>query len=270
MRRHDGERILRQRFEDVHGRKLDIDHPKTLTAKLTCWMVAQTRRPDPVFTELADKVRVRRYVAERLGDGVLTRMLWNGPDPRAIPFDELPTRYVLKTNNGSRRVIRVSGEVDREAVIAQLQRWIRSNYYWQDREPQYLRIPPLALVEEWLDDGMPAGPLDYRFWCFHGEPAVIQVADHVHSINPYYDPSWRRLDLVTYAPIRPDADVPRPRFLSDMLRAAGTLSRGFGFVRVDLHCLPDRFVFGEMTFTPAAGTLRFHPDEWDRRLGALW
>ena len=109
-----------------------------------------------------------------------------------------------------------------------------------------------------------------RFWCFHGRPEVIQIDSRLHNINPFYDPNWKKLDLR----YRNGADivaidVPKPANLDEMLSVALSLSDGIDFVRVDLYNIHSKIYFGEMTFTPVAGTLKL-PEKWDRFFGDKW
>ena len=48
------------------------------------------------------------------------------------------------------------------------------------------------------------------------------------------------------------------------------LSRAFAFIRVDLYESDGQVYFGEMTFTPLGGRMRFRPDEWDLTVGRFW
>jgi hypothetical protein len=55
-----------------------------------------------------------------------------------------------------------------------------------------------------------------------------------------------------------------------MLEAASKLADGFRFVRVDLYDTPQRPLFGEMTFSPEAGSLPFRTRGFDLELGESW
>ena len=52
-----------------------------------------------------------------------------------------------------------------------------------------------------------------------------------------------------------------------MISTARALSRGFPFVRVDLYSNGERVIFGEMTWYPGGGLVRFSPDTYDLYLG---
>jgi len=269
FRRIEGERILLQNYHKAQGRSLDKANPKTFSEKLLCWMIMQNRNDDPRYTIMADKFLVREYIARKIGCKYLADLYWQGTKPNLIPFDRLQKPYVLKTNHGSGQVIVVKADVDRNEVISKLENWLRSNYYWAAREYQYLNIKPRVMVEEFLDDGAIDGPLDYRFWCFHGVPTVIQVDNHAHDINPFFDTTWKLLDL-TYRPLASRPQIERPINLEEMLAIASSLAEEFEFVRVDLYNIKGRIVFGELTFTPVAGNLQLLPEEWDRRFVEMW
>ncbi|MGL4981718.1 MAG: ATP-grasp fold amidoligase family protein [Treponemataceae bacterium] len=46
-------------------------------------------------------------------------------------------------------------------------------------------------------------------------------------------------------------------------------AKTFPFVRVDWYEIKDKLFFGELTFYLGAGFEPFHPQKWDRKLGAL-
>lgn len=269
LRRSEGEKTLFRNYYRLHGKPLDIENPVTFTDMLFCRLVSWNRQLDPRFTELTDKYLVRAYVASKVGDEHLTRLFWHGKNPHLIPFDQLPMNYVIKTNHGSAQVILVKGSVDRDDAIKKLKTWLKSNHYWKEREYQYFRIKPRVMVEEYLDDGVINGPLDYRFWCFHGVPELIQVDNHRHDINPFYDATWHKLDLSYRINMLP-FNIEKPTNLDNMLYIASSLSADFDFVRVDLYNLRGKIYFGELTFTPVAGFLKFRPEVWDLVLGEKW
>lgn len=232
-------------------------------------MIELNRFSDARMTRLSDKFRVRAYVEERVGAGYLAGLLWHGADPRAIPFDDLPAAYMIKTSHGSGQCIPVRGEANRGDVAARLDAWLGENFYFYTRERQYLDIEPRILVEEMLDDGQPDGPLDYRFWCFDGRVEMIQVDNSSYTINPFYGLDWQRIPG-GYRPKARDVEIKRPSNLDEMVRVAARLAKDIDFVRVDLYNLKGRIVFGEMTFTPMAGYGKFYPESWESSVGAMW
>jgi hypothetical protein len=269
LRRSDGQRILLERFKRIHGRPLDISHPKTFSEKLFCRMILLNQKPNPHLTRVSDKFAARAYVGRQVGEQHLVKLFWYGEDPRAIPFDGLPNEYVIKTNHGSAQVIVVKGQADREAIEKKLAAWLKMNYYWATREGQYYNIKPLVMIEEYLKARDGSGPLDYRFWCFGGVPEVVQVDNHAHDINPFFDTQWNPLDLY-YRDQATRPLVEKPKNFERMLDLASRLSAGFNFIRIDLYNIDGNIYFGEFTLTPTGGQLKLRPDRWDIKLGEKW
>lgn len=269
VRRSEGERILLERFERIHGRKLDMSNPKTFSEKLFYRMILLNQESSPLFTRVSDKFAARAYVGRKGGEQHLVKLIWHGEDPREIPFDSLPDEYVIKTNHGSAQVIVVKGQADRADIVGKLSVWLTRNHYWSAREGQYYDIKPRIMIEEYLRYPDGSGPLDYRFWCFGGIPEVIQVDNHAHDINPFFDTQWNPLDLY-YRDQATRPLVDKPNNFERMLDLASRLSEGFGFVRVDLYNIDGNIYFGELTLTPTGGKLKLCPDSWDIKLGEKW
>jgi hypothetical protein len=268
FRIYDGDVALRSRFQCVHNRPFDPANIDTFTEKLFNRMIDLNRNSDERFTYLADKLAVRDYVRNAVGAQYLTDLIWSGDDPNKIPFDELPNECIIKTNHGCGDHIVCRSTLDRESAIGQLSATLAENYFWRAQEYQYYNIKPCVMVEEFLDDGFEEGPLDFRFWCFNGTTEVIQVDNHAHSINPFYDTAWQKLSLHYRDDNR--GEIAKPINFAEMLNVAARLSQGMDFVRVDLYNIRGRIVFGELTFAPTAGNLRLKPSCWDKRLGAKW
>lgn len=270
MRRSEGEAFLLRRYFRIHGKPLNLLKPQTFTEKLFWRMITWNRgNMPPRFTQLADKYAARAHVASTVGEKHLIKLLWHGSDPHAIPFDRLPAQYVIKPSHAAGKVILVNGHTDRDEIIRTVSGWLTSNYYWHGRESQYYGIPPRIVIEEYLtnEDGSP--PLDYKFYCFNGVPDQIIVRNHTHDIHPIFDTTWNLLDLVvSNCTVRPL--IPKPINLEEMLAIAAKLSAGLGFVRVDLYNVKGRVYFGELTFTPAAGIIKYTPESWDLKHGEKW
>jgi hypothetical protein len=270
LRKWEARRYFLNSYKKVHGRIPDLRSPTLFTEKLCRRLYETSENGNPLFTRLSDKLLAREFAKEKLGERHLVKLLWSGKDPADIPFDTLPANYVIKTNHGSGgHTLVKQGNVDRAATIEKFREKLNHNFYWAAREYQYYDLAPQVMIEEFLVDDHPEGPLDYRFFCFAGQPAVIQVDNYAHSINPFYDENWNSLPL-HYRPEYRDINIPRPDNLAQMLEFARALSQGFDFVRVDLYNIRNNPLFGEMTFTPVAGRLRFSPQEWDEKLGRLW
>ena len=267
-RKNEGIRFLKQYYKSFYGKDLP-PQPQLFTEKVFHWLIYLHKTDNRDFARFVDKYEVRHFVRKRLGDEHLPKLYWQGLDARSIPYDRLPETFILKSNHGSGHVIKIKKGIDVGSVSARSSRWLQENFYWAGREYQYLYIKPRLLAEELLDDGREDGPLDYRFWCFNGVPKMVQVDNHDHSINNFYDLNWNLLNL-TYRNDSELPDISIPENFEKMVKLASRISKGFDFVRVDLYNIHGRILFGELTFTPVGGRIKFSPIDWDTRLGELW
>jgi hypothetical protein len=269
MRRSEGEAFLLEKYARSQGKPLDVAKPQRFTEKLFKRMIAVNRGENPEFTPLSDKYAVRAYVASKVGEEYLIKLLWHGEDPNNIPFDTLPTEYVIKSNHACRQVIVVKGDADQTDIRRRVSGWLKINFYWGNREHQYYHIKPRVLIEEYLKSPDGEWPLDYKFWCFGGHPELIQLANRGGDIHRFYDTEWNLLDL-HYRDRISQSHVPKPMNLDDMMSIASRLSAPFDFVRVDLYNIDGKIYFGELTFTPVGGGLKLRPESWDVKLGEKW
>jgi hypothetical protein len=266
LRKEDGEREIIERYRRLHKRELNLENPTTYSEKMYRRMVEVNRNGNPLFTRLADKLLVRDYIAERVGERFLTPLLWSGANPKKIPFDQLPAKCIAKANHASARNLILRQPIDRSDVIRQLSEWLKENHYWAMREGHYYDIKPQILIEGLIDDE----PLDYRFWCFGGEVELIQIQDHAYTIGSFYDRDWNKLAIVWRDTGGVETNIDRPSNLDEMIEVASSLSRGIDFVRVDLYSVQGKTYAGELTFMPSGGMFRLKPEYWEECLGEKW
>lgn len=251
------------------GRFPNLKDPQTFNEKLQ-WLKLQ--EPTALQVQCADKYAVRDYVADKLGKEYLVPMLGIYRSAEEIDFDALPDRFVLKATHGSgwNLICRDKSKLDISAARAKAAKWLRSNFYRVGRERVYKNISPGVIAEEFLEgpDGM--SPPDYKIFCFHGEPQVVEVDSdrHTKHLRTFFGTEWNKLPVKLDYPLHPTAPA-RPKTLKSMLEAARTLSQPFPFVRVDLYEVQDEKFFGELTFVPAKATKVFEPAGYDLQLGTL-
>jgi hypothetical protein len=252
-----------------HGTTLPVSRPRTLTHHL---FLKMARDRNPLLTVTSDKLAVRGYVTERLGPGFLPELYGVVDSPEALLDLELPPRYVVKATHGSgmTAVVPRDSVAERTSVASRARKWLASQYWRKNGEWGYRHIQPRLIVEEFLDGGGGSVPPDWKWLCFGGRAALVQVDfDRFtgHTRN-FYDPDGRPVVLRMYYPQGPE--IPVPACFPRMRTVAEQLAAGFDFVRVDLYALGDRIVVGELTHYPTGGNKSFEPPEWDARLGALW
>lgn len=265
-------RLLKKWYGKMMDETLDLDRPRTFNHKLQ-WIKLYGDRE--LMTRLADKLAVRDYVAERIGERFLTPLVGAYADASEIDWNALPSRFVLKPNHGSHwlEIIEDKTTVDRAALFRRANSWLSRDYSFDHGfELHYGKIKPRLMIERHLGD-YTDDLRDYKVWCFHGVPRFIQVSEDRFSQKgfqtAFYSPEWKK--QIFWKGQLADDVVPRPAALADMLACASKLSADIPFVRVDFYCMDDGSLkFGEMTFTPCSGMSRWRGSPTiDRELGDL-
>lgn len=261
--------LYRRKFK----RPLDLNAPKTLNEKIL-WLKLNTYRDDPLVTRCADKWLVREYVSSAGWGEVLNEVCGVWTSPREIPWEELPESFVLKCNHGCGYNIlcpQKSG-LDIPRSVRQLERWMETDFWRCYAELQYRGIPKRILCEKYLGDGEHI-PVDYKVYCFHGEPRYILVCDGREKGWPrfyFFDRDWNFCPITRDGLAAPPGfTLQRPPHLAGMLSCSAALSAPFPFVRVDFYEAEGRLIFGELTFTPSGGLDTGRLPETDLLFGSL-
>ena len=152
-----------------------------------------------------------------------------------------------------------------------LKEWLQKSYYKQSREANYRYLKPKIIVEEFFSEDGKNPPKDYKIFCFHGYPQLIQVdADRfVNHTRNFYDIAWNRLQVVVNYPARLSND-PKPQKLDLMLDVAEQLSKPFSFVRVDMYACDDQIKVGELTNCHGSAIEPIRPNVAEEWLGRLF
>lgn len=263
------------RFYRVHGRFCNFRKPQTFSEKIFHRM----RYPQPVFTQLADKLLVREYIREQVGDAHNVPLYLATDRVTLDTFKDLPAAFVMKSNNGCGhvRIVRDKHQANLTELTNLANRWLREDFARMNGERHYAGIRPSALFEKALLVGE-APVADYKVHVFNGADGgsyeFLQIINDRFGrpTQNLYDKDWLEVafKIGGRLPASTDAEIVRPpTCLPELLRLARVLARPFGYCRVDFYVYEGQIYVGELTFTPGAGELRFIPEEWDRKLGAL-
>jgi hypothetical protein len=271
------EHVKRLYRERLH-RELNLISPQSYTEKLQ-WLKLYDSTMEK--SNWADKIIAKKLVADRIGPEYVIPMIagpYNTFDE--ILFTNLPEKFVLKTNHGSGTVCVVKDKnkflhsSDFYVSRAKFNAWMKINYAFDDGfELHYQNIIPAIFAEEYIEPREGGSMLEYRFYCFDGEPYYCDIQRRISSTlfsRNMYDMNWNHLD-VTFGVghcIKTEAE-PIPEDFDEMKRIARVLSAGFPTVRVDLNHLSDRILFGEMTFTGSSGFMQIDPANFDYEMGKL-
>ena len=263
---------LRWKWHFKMGGKLDFDNPKAFNEKLQ-WLKLYDRKPE--YTTMVDKIKVKDYIAEKIGAEYLipTIGVWDAPED--IDFDSLPNQFVLKCNHnsGGLFICKDKTKVAKKQwadVLKGLRKSLDYNYYMLGREWPYKNVEPKLIAEEFLESDSSRDLMDYKFMCFNGNVKCVFVCSRRGTKDglrvTFFDLDWNVLPFTRSHPAE-DSPIPKPRSLKLMVELATKLSMGIPFVRVDFYEIDGKVYFGEMTFFPGNGYEAFEPEEWDYKLG---
>ncbi len=257
--------VYQQRF----GRMIDFRHPTKFNEKIQIYKLLYR---NPIMTDFSDKVRAKELAAAVIGGQYIVPTLGVYERFSDIPRDELPDRFVMKTNHGSgfTLICQDKSSFDWVDAEAKMNAWLNYDFYARFREWAYKDITPKILIEELLTTENGQIPEDCKIELAQGKIIAITLVLNKHMGSPSafkVDTNWQRLDYNTTYPRYP-FEVDRPVQMDLMESLAKQLANGFPFARVDLYSVQGKVYFGEMTFYPAAGLGNFNPSEWDEIMGS--
>ena len=262
---------LKLLFRIKNGYWMDFKNPKTFNEKLQ-WLKVYGFKPE--YTKMVDKYAVKDYVASLIGQEHIIPTLGVWDCPEDIEWDKLPDKFVLKTTHGGGGcgvvICKDKSTFDAKKAIDKLN--VSMHLGNAFREHPYDNVPHRIIAEQFLEET--ARPevddlIDYKFYCFNGEPKLIMVAGGRQNGSKrfgYYDIDWTPVKLTWGAP-RPDKEFERPAGLADMLEIAAKLSADIPHARIDLYNINEHVYFGEITFYDGSGFKKMSPESFDAVMG---
>lgn len=194
-----------------------------------------------------------------------------------IAWDELPERFVLKSDGGSsgRGVLPLERHGDRFRLVDGT-----AEYTAEEIVAHYVTVGsgarPPYFAEELLEGTAERLPDDVKIYVFHGEVGYVMI----RRMPVHADTSRGRVRVVTADGAdlgtvqrgrTSDSEVPVPVQLAAMVQTAVALSLAvpLPYIRVDLYAAgDDGVVLGELT--PLPGDSQTFTRTWDRRLGEMY
>ena len=206
------EEFCRRRFIRKQGRRPGLRAPQRFTDRLYRLKVDGSLL-DPLCQFVTDKEFAKLYVEQALGPGWTPEtyaVLRNAEDIAAFVADRVPC--VLKPTHPSGPVL---FHTDPEEAIDRglPEGWLDKERYSSTREANYRYLRPKVIVEEFLCEDGVSVPKDYKLFCFHGVPKMIQVdaGRFGHHTRNFCDVRWNRLPVTYLYPPGPEDDEP-PRW----------------------------------------------------------
>lgn len=254
---------------------LDLENPKTFDEKL--WWL-KFNYHNPLHTKCADKWRVREYVKDCGLEHILIETFGHFGSVDELDLEKIPTEeFFLKCNHlsGGNMIIR-KGLTDIKRVRRQFGHWLKDNAFYYGLEWPYKNMKPCLITERVLHTDEPYGLLDYKFFCFEGEPKVLSLDigvckdDGSHAEEYYrnfYDMDFKPLEIKETREHFAVDKIQKPQNFDLMIDYARRLSSPFPHCRVDLYNIKGKIYFGEITFYHGSGYNAFEPKNADLMLG---
>ena len=246
-------RIHKDRYRAT-GSFPDLVHGEDFNTNMQ-WLKLFDQQPRIVLC--SDKLGLREYVRERLGEGFLPTLYQVGQHVQDLDFGALPKAFVLKTNHDSGTVLLVRDKLmlDQTAVEERFEQALASPFGVWEGEWAYAFIPPQVFAEEFIEPENPLPPADYKFHCVEGKMVLLQYIKG-RGVDPeeqMIDRDGRDAGFVFDHRFRHGDSFTRPACWDRLIETAELLAAGFKYVRVDLYLSGNRILVGEMTFWPLAG-----------------
>lgn len=251
-------------YHHAFHKHLDLKNPKDLIEKQT-WL--QLNTDTSMWTLCADKYRVRDYVKGKGLESILTTLYGQWENVDDIDFDQLPNQFVIKANNGCGTVMAIKDKsmLDDNKVKKTLKKWIKEPYGYEAAQFHYLPINRCIVAEQLLEEEgemkalSPHSLVDYKIWCFNGQPeCILVVFDRAPGFTQQvvYDLEWNDISPKVFSADYYKKPLTKPKNLDKMLEYARILSKDFLEVRTDFYNIDGKIYFGELTFTAGYGDLK--------------
>lgn len=256
------------KYRNHFYKKLDLKNPQTFNEKLQ-WLKLYDRKPE--YTTMVDKLAVKQYVADKIGEEYIipTLGVWDSFDE--IDFDSLPNQFVLKCthSSGDAVICKDKSHFDKEAAKAKLEKSLHTDYYLISREWPYKNVPRKILAEKYMEDVGTGEARDYKFFCFDGKVKTLYITTERfgNAGFNFYDLDFNQLPVSIQGHPNSSKELKKPEHFDEMVRLAESLSDGISHVRVDYYEINHNVYFGEFTFYTFAGLVPYEPYKWDKQMG---
>lgn len=265
------EQEISKQYQQRIGHELNWNKLDTYTEKMQ-WEKLYDK--DPRKSELTDKYKVRRWVADRIGEEYLIELLGVWDCFEDIDFSKLPDSFVLKTNHGSGTnvIVKDKAKLNLKETKRKFKDWLDTDFGYKSLELHYADISPRKIIAEKYIETDKGELQDYKFLCFSGKPYYcwVDMGRYSNHTRNVYNLNWEPQPWNQEAYAHYEKPIEKPKNFEKMVKIAEILAEGFAHVRVDLYNVDGKVYFGEMTFTNGGGFDRIIPAKYDKVLGDLW
>ena len=228
----------------------------------------------PEYSNYVDKCEVRKHITNTIGGEYLIPIIGVFESVNEVPWERLPNQFVLKCTHGSHCniICEDKSRLDIMESKRKLYKWMNKSWYWFGREWPYKNIKPRIICEKYMVDESGVELKDYKFFCFNGEPKIIQVISERKNGQYYinhFDLEWNRVEIRRKNhKENKTLFSKKPNELEKMITISKELCKSMLFARIDLYATEKGVYFGEITFFPASGYMGFEDERANYLLGS--
>lgn len=229
--------------------------PQTMNDKFF-WRKVFDRNPE--FTEVSDKIAVRRWLEEKKIPVQSPQILWVGTEAADIPDKLLENGAAVKANHGSgTNMILHSKPVDRKAFNRRVNRFLKKPQGRKRMEWGYFGIDRSLMVEELI----PNVTAEFKLYTFGDRiERLVTIFDRFGEMEadvwlPSQGDGWEKFEGEAAVSSR-RGNKELPKTIEVAVSVAREIGGHFDHMRVDILTDGEKLWFSELTVYNMAG---FHP-----------
>lgn len=257
------ELMTRFYYKLVFKRKINLENPTYFNEKINWLKLNSYQYRDDVIV-CSDKYKVRKYIEEKgLGD-YLNGLIGVWDDWNQVNWEALPQQFAMKANHGARYniICEDKSQLSERETAKKMKKWLSEDFSLYYAEAHYSKIKPRIIAEEFLGGDI----IDYKFFCFNGEPKFFYVAKGFGSGEnermAFFNIDGTKAEFYRASYEQLDEEIELPEKFDEMVEISKKLAEDFPFVRVDLFFVKGKIYFSEMTFTPDRGLMTVEPKKY--------
>ena len=261
---------VKKQYKYITHHKLNLNNPMRYTEKLQ-YLRLFVYPKNALVVKAASRDGAREYLKEKGYEDLLIPIYGIYDSFDEINFDELPNQFVMKCTHACafNQIVKDKTKFNRNESRKKFTKWLKTNYGNKTLEKHYSPIKPRIIIEKYIGD-LEALPVEYKIHVFNGIARSMYVVTgrglDIRYNNYYID--WKPFDGSQFNGWKKrEEPLKIPSNWEEMVKIAEILAKPFPFVRVDLYNINGKIYFGELTFTPAKGTLILDDDKCDFEMG---
>lgn len=268
--RIDDKLYVKAQYELIFDKKLNLKKPESYNEKL---QYLKFYEKNEKYSNYVDKYKVKKIVSDLIGEDYVIPTLGIYDNFDDINFSKLPNQFVIKCTHDSGGIVVCNDKTkfDNKKAKKIINKSLKKDYFFESREYPYKDLKPKIMIEEYMEDKRTKELIDYKFYCFNGEPKILDVCSNRYKDGglkqSYFDMEFNKLKVLEGNSKR-DNKVRKPKNFDKMIKIASLLAKNIKHVRIDFYDINGKIYFGEYTFFSSGGYEQFNSEEFNYQLGS--